>query len=590
MNTVLTIGPPALVLLAAAALAAASEAWTYDVPGGADLRSDDYAVTVEADGKAHRAFVQYSRGRDEYIRCNWQGEFKEKRPYGRRGVASHSAACFSFRGKVTVRVTVAEGAEHIALPLTSAKVLPSSYGIPCTVEDGNTIVFTLDRPEKVAVIPNYDKAMAVYERRGRGHVPARSWRDEYRDLLDRKSFHGGKLKSLLSEGFRNPLIVLAHGPERDVPEKASAGTLVVRPGDEVTQARIDGCRTVWFAPGVHDLSELGEAPWQQVLVGGGQTMYLEGGSYVFGRFKRRQGGSGEACVRGRGTLSGGRHKWILNFQEGSQVIGIDRLTGITITDRACFGIHGGRVIDDIAMLGAWHGNTDGPDYVDDCTITNSFLMAHDDNLKLNDNTRARHLVIWQLANAHAIMVKEMRDNVTFADSVVEDVDIIAYLRPPSGWKHPWGRLGPAAIACITGSDLKIRNFTYRDIRIESPYLFRVFCVYNLDTNRPYAPKWFTPTSASRHTRIDGMLFKDITVNTPVIAYRSLLGSGYDDSLSNIRFVNLRINGRLVTEANCEEFFEIERDRIDGLEFTAADRRGEQPPRPGGRGRQRERER
>jgi hypothetical protein len=28
-------------------------------------------------------------------------------------------------------------------------VLPSSYNIPCRIENGNTIVFTMDRPEKV---------------------------------------------------------------------------------------------------------------------------------------------------------------------------------------------------------------------------------------------------------------------------------------------------------------------------------------------------------------------------------------------------------------------------------------------------------
>ena len=197
------------------------------------------------------------------------------------------------------------------------------------------------------------------------------------------------------------------------------------------------------------------------------------------------------------------------------------------------------------------------------------LMAHDDNLKLNDNTHARHIVIWQLANAHAIMVKEMRDHLTFANSVVEDVDILAYYKCPTGWNHPWGRLGPGAISIITGTDLKVKNFTFRDIRIESPYLFRVFSLYNLDTKREYAPEWFSqfpPTSESRHTQIDGITFENIRVNSPLIAYRSLLGSAYDNSLSNIRFVNLEINGTTVTEKNKDDFFEIEYDKVKGLSF------------------------
>jgi len=565
MNTVITALAFSLV---ATGVAAAGEVWTYRVPGGEAMASPDYEVTIGAGGKVYRPFVQYSRGGKAYTRYRQKGQVLETRTYGERGTAAHSAATFSFRGKVTVRVTVRKGAEHITLPLTGAKVLPSSYDIPCRIEEGNTIVFTLDQPEKVAVIPNHKKAWDVFVRRGQGHVPAQSWKNEYQKELNRESYHGRRLKAALSEGYKNPLIVLAHGPEENVPDKAAADTLVVRPGENVTQKRLDAAKTVWFVPGIHDLSKMGVDPWNQVLVGGGQTIYLEGGSYVFARFKGDKArGSGEAAIRGRGVISGARHKWVLNFQEASQVIDIDTLTGVTITDRASFGIHGGRRIDDIAMLGAWHGNTDGPDYLDNCEITNSFLMAHDDNLKLNHNTRARHLVLWQLANAHAIMVKEMRDHVTFADSVVEDVDIIAYFKPPTSWKHPWGRLGPGAIACVTGSDLKVRNFTFRDIRIESPYVFRVFCIYNLDTNLPYTPKWFSPTSESRHTRIDGITFRDITVDVPMIAYRSLLGSGYPGSLANLHFVNVRINGTVVTERNAETFFEIERDRVKGLSFS-----------------------
>ncbi len=51
------------------------------------------------------------------------------------------------------------------------------------------------------------------------------------------------------------------------------------------------------------------------------------------------------------------------------------------------------------------------------------------------------------------------------------------------------------------------------------------------------------------------------------AYRSLLGSAYPDSFANVRFVNLRINGTTVTEGNADEFFEIERDAIEGLSFS-----------------------
>jgi hypothetical protein len=558
------------LLLALLAVPAFAEVWTYDVPGGKEYDSPDYEVTVTSGGETHRSFVHYSRGLEEYTRYKWNLQPDETVTYNKRCTVSHSAAIFSFSGTVTVRVTVKKGAQHITLPLKSAKILPSSYNIPCTIENGDTIVFTLNRPEKVVVVLNYDQAWKVFAEKGVGHLPIQSWDSDYSKERERASFHGENLKASLSEGYKNPLIILTHGPERGVPDRNAPATLVIHPGDKVTQAQLDRYNTVWFAPGVHDLSQLGEPPWHQTLIKGGQTVYLEGGSYVMARFKKNEKvGTGIASIIGRGMISGIKHKWIRSFPEGSQVINIDSLCGVSITDRACFGIYGGHNIDDIAMLGAWHGNTDGPDYLDDCRIQNSFLMAHDDNLKLNNNTRARHLVIWQLANAHAIMVKEMRDHIAFGNCFVEDADIIAYFTEPTTWKHPWGKLGPGAISCITGSDIQITNFIFRDIRIESPYLFRVFSFYNLNTSKEYTPQWFTgfTTSQASHPRINGITFQDITVNSPVIAYRSLLGSAYRDSFSNIRFINLRINRTIVTDENREQFFQVEEDRVKGLSFS-----------------------
>jgi hypothetical protein len=374
------------VLISCVSLSSSASAavWTYDVPGGEALASPDYEVTVESKGVTRRAFVHHSRGLRRYTRYKWNMEPAETRTFDGRGMVACSWAIFSMSGKVTVRVKVRRGASEITLPLTSAKVLPSSYGIPRTVENGDTITFTLDWPEKVAVVPNYDEAWRVFVEKGRGHVPARSWRCEYADEKKRESYHGTRLKASLSEGYRNLLVILAHPPEEDVPDRDAAGTLVVRAGDRVTQEALDAHSTVYFTPGVHDLSKMGKLPWWQTLVKKGQTVYLEGGSYLKARFKRNEGpGEGEATIRGRGVISGIAHPFVRSFEEGSQVIGMDNLLGVTIAERACFGIYGGHVIDGVAMLAGWHGNTDGPDYLDDCVIRNCFLMAHDDNLKLN---------------------------------------------------------------------------------------------------------------------------------------------------------------------------------------------------------------
>jgi hypothetical protein len=281
-------------------------------------------------------------------------------------------------------------------------------------------------------------------------------------------------------------------------------------------------------------------------------------------------GSGTTSIMGRGMVSGIKHKW--STSTGAQINDIDYIRGIAITDRASFSTKGGRHIEDVSDIGAWHGNNDGPDFLDDCLVENCFLQAFDDNLKLNHNSRARQIVIWQQMNAHPIMVKEIRNNVTFAESTVEDVDILAYFYDWHG--KDWSRLSHAAIACVTGGDIQVRDFAFRDIRIESPFLYRVFCFYSMDTNQPYAASWFkVKTSADMHTRINGLTFEKITVHSPLILYRSLLGSAYDDSVSDISFAEIEISGTTVTEQNKDRFFEIDYDKVSGLTLSATSKDG-----------------
>ena len=291
------------------------------------------------------------------------------------------------------------------------------------------------------------------------------------------------------------------------------------------------------------------------------------------RFKRyHDKEAGTTSIVGRGIISGSKHTWIHSFSEASQLIDIDTISGITITDRASFSVYNSRCIEDVTLLGAWHGNNDGPDYSDNCLLKNCFLMAADDNLKINHNTHAKHIVIWQSTNAHSIMVKEtFRSVPEFANSVVEDVDIITYFQDPNRRKEDWARLGMGAIACVTAVPYTIKNFTFRDIRIESPYLYRIFDIYNLNTSE-VNPGWFMTTTEEKHSRIDGMHFENISVTTPVIAYRSLLGSGYDNSVKDLTFKNIVVNGIHVTDENKEQFFEIQKEKIAGLSFTS-DRTG-----------------
>jgi hypothetical protein len=566
---------------------------TYEVPEGEMYSSPDYTVNIIQNGVSYSSFVNYSHALEEYRRYHtWDKKLFQLNvtPPEKRTMSSHSTAIFSFSGSITVKVTIDPKAKNISLPLKSAKVLPSSYNIPCTIENGNTIVFKMDKPEKIAVIANYDEVWNVFEEKGKEHVPIQNWNCNYKVETERSDFHGSEIQESLAEGYKNPLFIMALPTETRVPQKDSPQTLVVNPGDSITQQDLYKYKTVWFTPGVHDLSKMGTYPYYQTMIKGGQTFYIEGGAYVMARFKKnKQDGEGKVSIRGRGLISGINHEWIIGYLkdgskeidikkivrnvfgsyfDGGQLIEIDTLVGVSLTDMAFFGITGGQLIEDVAMFGAWHGNNDGPDYLDDCTIRNCFLMAHDDNLKINNNTQAKHIVIWQMENAHPIMVKEVRNNVTFSNSVVEDIDILAYYAHKKGLgNNYWSQISHSAITCITGGNISVNNFTYRDIRIESPFLYRIVSFYSLDTSQPSAPRWLqVPTSDSLHLRINGVRFENISVNSPVILHRSLLGSDYDNSVSDLKFVNLNINGTVVTEENKDQFFEIDYDRVKNVSF------------------------
>lgn len=521
--------------------------------------SPDYEITVlrtnEQDFEPLTTY--YSYGKEVYYRQGERMTFTK----GRRPVVAHSWASISTNDyPLTIRVKVKLGAEMISLPLSSAAVLPSSDEIPCQVISDDTIEFILTGPEKVMVVSNYTEAWDVFVQKGVDHIPIQSWSDNFTVETQRENFHALDPVSSLTEGYRNPLVLLARSIDPYTPNLNDPSVLVVDPGDQPNQVEIDAAEIVWFRPGVHDFSRMGIAPLYHTYIRPGQVYYLEEEAYLLARIVKEDRHDPTPCyLVGRGTVSGINHFWGYGgFENGSQVIEVDVISGVNVIDRAYFGVEGGSLIEDVALLGSWHGNCDGLDSLDHCIVRDCFLMAHDDNLKINTDTYAEDIVLYMIGtNAHPIMFKEILTGVVFENSFIKDIDILGYWKDPQSWNSHWSALGPGAIGCLTASDMVIRNITFSDIRIESPFLYRVFSFYNMDTNQGYTPEWFNVTTTEEiHTRIDGISFENITITSPLIGARSVFGSAYSNSLNNLSFTNIDINGVRVTEANKEQYFEI----------------------------------
>ncbi len=555
--------------------------WTYDTPGdeAEEFRSSDYEVTVISNGVEYSNFVNYSYGEDSYDLYTTTGDLKSSSTYTNRTIERHSQTTFSFEGEVTIKVKVLPGANNITLPLTSAKVLPSSYNVPCTIEGDDTIVFTINRDMKVAVIPNYDKVWSAFESRAEGHIPIQSWRSTYSTEKVKDTYNGVGSIDDLTDGFRNPMIISALPPEDRVPlTDGSQKILYVDNKTVYTESEIGSYDVLWFKPGVYDWSTMfGTKATYQVPVKNGQSIYIEGGAIVQARFKKDDYYGSAATICGRGVVSGRRNLWIQVFSSASQFINIDNIVGITLTDRCSYSFYRAKYIDDVTMIGSWHETTGGPDYCDDALIQNCFFQASDDCIKVNHNQVIKNMVIWQNKTGHAIMVKETyRDEMGtevnipidgFSDSYVGDIDVITYFLDPDVKTGNWTKLADAVISCTTAMNMTFKDFTFENIRIESPYVFRVFNIYNLSPDLPGYASWFRDDiSESIHTIIDGMTIRNVEISSPLTIYRSLIGSPFDNSIRNLKFENITFGDTKLTESNKDTFFEFEVDDYSTIYF------------------------
>ncbi|MBI5692610.1 MAG: hypothetical protein HZC55_21225 [Verrucomicrobia bacterium] len=515
--------------------AAADRVAVWPAAAGAPV-SPDYEVTLSRAGETWRpaTFWSYSRAVDKtvdpegkYIKLTFLAlhSTEPKAPERNRDTYAHSWTQFDFSGgPVEVTVKIRRPLPGITLPLRSAAVLPSIHGIQARIEGGDTIRFTLARPAKIAVVPNAREALGQLAQQ------------EEKQAL---------------EGYRNPLFLFARAPEKDVPAKEAKGTLVIRPGQTVTPAEFSRAKVIWFEPGLHDYSRFPGDEQYYMVLRTGQTVYLAGGAWLLGNFRSevRRPIEDIPLVRGRGVLSGDKQPWD-GVPYVRTVIANVRLDGITVTDPHNHIQHSIAPVRDVAVVGAWHGNTDGltveprpGDRYDGWHIDDCFVMAADTNLKVGGSARARNYVAWQLSNAEPAWIRNPDR------CVVDGLYIIAF----NNWPPP-GAGASRQTFNLHGGRGGVKRTIVRNVVVEAPFVPLLFL---LPAEDPGAPQF------------EDVIFENVVVTTPYISAKSPIGAARADgpATGRIVFRNLVINGVRVTNANCRDYFELLHGVTPGKELV-----------------------
>jgi len=505
---------------------AGSDLTVWDIPGGDFLKSPDYEVTLRKNGKIWKPFTLFSKwkrvdkiidheGEGKYIKLGF-GEVQSSEyvvPEKNMDTYAHSWAYFDMSdGQVEVEVKILRPFQGLTLPLQSCEVYPSALGIKCQIEEGNIIRFVLDKPAKIAIVPN--SLLAI----------------EKLDALEPK-------RAL--EGYRNPLFLFARNTESNIPSKKAEGTLIVKPGELYGPAEFNKAQTIYFEPGIHDYSKYNPDDKNHYInLKKGQTVYLPGGAFVYGIFISdiEKPLADMPLVRGRGIMSGDKQPWTGSGNFFTLVKHV-LLQGIHIVEPHNHVTHGLGYFKDVAVVGAWHGNTDGIGknvpvddpyngwHADEC-----FCMAGDTNLALGGFGRVRNHTMWQLGNAEPVWIQGTKN------CIADGIYVITFNKIKKN--------GEVINFALNKRNSVKNKVKLSNVVIDAPFINRIVNVSSGGT--------------ADDVVFEDVLFENVTVNTRYIKEKSLVGFIGDKggNFGKVVFRNMVINGTKVTSENFGEYFEM----------------------------------
>lgn len=329
-------------------------------------------------------------------------------------------------------------------------------------------------------------------------------------------------------GYKNGLMIFANPVETDIPDQSDAKFLVLT---EATASSISAIPTqytgVYFKPGVHNIGVFN-------IPSTIKNIYFAEGSWVYGALK--MDGNPNVRIYGRGTLSSGK----LDYRVAHGVEAINgsdgiRLEGIAVADLKYYGVRlidRNNVIKWIKVIGGWTVNCDGITGFEGSTVSNCFIWANDDAIKVyRNNIRWNDIVVWQLNDGGIIQMSW--GNSTSQNVVLSRIDVLR-----AEWNKP--RYG-ALIDCVGN-----RNKTPGAYSLESNWLIEdVITETEIPIVFGIVPDPFTPND------IHGLVLKNWNVKMKMntSCKNEIIGNNPAAYFDGFVFDNFVFNNILLTRSN-----------------------------------------
>ena len=286
---------------------------------------------------------------------------------------------------------------------------------------------------------------------------------------------------------------------------------------------------IYFGPGVHDLKG------DSLAIPSGKTVFIDQGAVIKGWLSVYR--ASNVKIMGHGIVMPGRHEGIMvRYAKNVSVDG-------PLTTQLPVGGSDSVTVKNAKVM-SWYGWGDGFNVFasNNVSYENVFARTSDDCSTIYctrknyhgscRNIRVSKAVYWADV-AHPIMIglhSETPDLEEVTDVVYDDIDILEHAENQVDYR--------GCIGINDGDNILVHGLTFQNIRIES---IRRGMIMNLRVcfNRKYCT---APGRGIKDITFRNVSYQGQEPNMSIIA-------GYDETrkVSNIRFENFRVNGRLITD-------------------------------------------